>query len=535
MIEQFFASLSKRQTMLLLTAVTFGGNESVECFEHLPDEEKEILKHRAKGLLEIPREQRIPVLVQEIKRIITARRKQLGSAEPVRLAKVLAGERPALVEVILKALPATLADAVRGNLPPRTPVKLKREVRQDVLSIVRWKLEDALKAATPQVGLFKFSDLLTLQQRELLTICDRMGARALATAFAGLPEDEQGKVFGALPPDQKALAQRASEAGRERRLTEGDSRTVLEMYGAVENPSVGMRSAGAQRLARACLAHSQDFAVKLIERHSGELGKLLSRWVKEERSRPIRGDGGRADIVEQMERLAQKGVIDRPMRLPPPPMARPHQLQPGGVGQALAVPPLRKSVVMPPLAGTTNQRAHERAPAERAPVERAPVERAPVERAPVERAPVERAPMERGPVPERPAPAGRTGPRPRRDFMAERNARAAGAASSRLPQRPTGSVSRAMDPRVPSTGDPRNRPRSTGQFASRVLRDGKPMERQDVGARQLPGLKGKAMTSPALQPIPRRRDRGPSPSKSGKVVSGLHLEGGKGDKDRGDD
>src|SRR4051812_2062218 len=146
--------------MLLLTAVTFGGNDSVEAFEHLPDEEKEILQHRAKGLLEIPRDKRIPLLVQEIKRLITMRRRQLGSADPVRLAKVLGGERAALVEVVLRALPSPIADAVRHDLPPqRAPVKLKREVRQDVLSIIRWKLEDALKTSTPQVGLFKFSDL----------------------------------------------------------------------------------------------------------------------------------------------------------------------------------------------------------------------------------------------------------------------------------------------------------------------------------------------------------------------------------------
>jgi flagellar motor switch protein FliG len=492
LVEQFFASLSKRQTMLLLTSVTFGGNESVECFEHLPDEDKELLTHRAKGLLEIPRDKRIPVLVAEIKRIITARRKQLGSAEPQRLAKVLSGERGALIEVVLKALPETLAEAVRKDLGPRTPVKLKREVRQDVLSIVRWKLEDALKAATPKVGLFKFSDLLTLQQRELLTICDRMGARALATALAGLTDEEQAKLFGALPPDQRSLAQRASEGGKARKLTEGDSRTVLEMYGAMENPSAGMRSAGAQRLARACIAHGADFAVKLIERHPGELGKLLSRWVKEERNRPIRGDGGRADIVEQMERLAQKGVIDRPMRLPPPPMA---QRAPGG-GAVLAAMPARKSLVMQPL-GTSNQRA-----------------------------------LDRGPVPQKPSAPRRSGsasPKPRRDFMAERNARAAGVVSSRVPG---GERSGSVDPRLKASAEPS----VSNSQPVRVLRDGKPMERQDMGARAVPGLTGKAMTSPALQPIPRRKDR--PGGRSGRGVSGFYRpspvlkgEGGDGNEE----
>ncbi len=485
MVEQFFASLTKRQTMLLLTAVTFGGNESVEAFEHLPDEESEILKHRAKGLLEIPRDKRIPLLVQEIKRLITARRKQLGSGEPARLAKVLEHERSALVEVILKALPVTLAVAVRKDLPQRTPVKLKREVRQDILSIVRWKLEDALKEASPKVGLFKFSDLLTLQQRDLLTICDRMGARALATAFAGLPDDDQQKLFTALPPDQRSLAQRASEAGKTRKLTEGDSRTVLEMYGAMENPSAGMRSAGAQRLARACLAQGQEFAIKLIDRHPGELGKLLSKWVKEERNRPLRGDGGRGDIVEQMERLAQRGILDRPMRLPPPPNApQPPPRQPSHPGQVLAPVPQRKSMLLP-LGGTSVQRGLDRG---------------------------------QGPVPQqgqggqRGSGMRKTGPRPRRDFMAERNARMAGAASSRLQKSYDPSVKAAADPRVKAVSDPR----SPGQ--SKVLRDGKPMPRVESEVRQMPGEKRKAVTSPALVPIPRRKEK----QGSGRVVSGFY-------------
>lgn len=489
MVEQFFASLTKRQTMLLLTAVTFGGNESVEAFDHLPDEEGEILKHRARGLLEIPRDKRIPLLVQEIKRLITARRKQLGSGEPARLAKVLAGERSALVEVILKALPVSLAVAVRRDLPQRAPVKLKREVRQDILSIVRWKLEDALKEASPKVGLFKFSDLLTLQQRDLLTICDRMGARALATAFAGLNEEDQQKLFNALPPDQKSLAQRAAEAGKARKLTEGDSRTVLEMYGAIENPSAGLRSAGAQRLARACIAQGQDFAIKLLDRHPGELGKLLTKWVKEERHRPIRADGGRADIVEQMERLAHRGVLDRPVRLPPPPNAPVVQPPPkpqSHPGQVLAPPPQRKSVLLP-LGGTSVQRG-----------------------------------LDRGPVPERgqgsPRGSGlrKTGPRPRRDFMAERNARMAGAASSRLNRSHDPSV-KAMDPRIRAVTDPRGGPSNPPQ-QSRVLRDGKPMQRVESEVRQLPGVKGKAVTSPALVPIPKRKDR----QASGRQVSGFY-------------
>src|SRR5437764_323728 len=105
-MEQYFASLSKRQSMLLLTTLTFGGGDSVEVFEHLPDDDAALLKHRAAMLQQIPRDKRVPFLVQEIKRLVTARRKQLAAADPQRLAQVLQKERGSTIEVVLRALPS---------------------------------------------------------------------------------------------------------------------------------------------------------------------------------------------------------------------------------------------------------------------------------------------------------------------------------------------------------------------------------------------------------------------------------------------
>jgi hypothetical protein len=146
-----------------------------------------------------------------------------------------------------------------------------------------------------------------------------MGARSLATALAGLADEAREAFHQKLPPDQKALALHATEAGKSRKLTAEDSTKVLQIYGADKNPRQGLRSAGAQRLARAAVAQGVDVANRLVEKHHNELGRMLSRWIKEEKGRPVRGDGGRGDIVEQLERLSQRGVIDRPMRLPPPP------------------------------------------------------------------------------------------------------------------------------------------------------------------------------------------------------------------------
>ncbi|HEX4621639.1 MAG TPA: hypothetical protein VH208_08735, partial [Myxococcaceae bacterium] len=136
-MEEHFSALSKRQTMLLLTALTYGQQDAVQDFDHLPAEEGEVLKHRAQEILQIPREKRIPLLVNEIKKLITARRGALWGADPERLTALLQKERPALTEVVLRALPAVLAEQIRKKLPPMK-VKLTRDVRPEILNIIRW-------------------------------------------------------------------------------------------------------------------------------------------------------------------------------------------------------------------------------------------------------------------------------------------------------------------------------------------------------------------------------------------------------------
>ena len=460
--------------MLLLTSLAFGGSEAVAAYEHLDQGEEELLKHRAAGVLQIPREKRIPLLVQEIKRLVTQRRRQLASADPKRLAVLLKKERSTVVEVVLGALASDLANAVRAEMGNPAPVKLLRDVKPEVLSIVRWKLEDAMRSNAPQVGSFRFTDLTMMQQREILAVADRMGARVLATAVAGLPDEDQKAFLAKLPPDQRVLAARAAEAGAARRLTGKDAKLVLEMHGALENPSQGMRSAGVQRIIRACYAQSPDFAQRFAERHQGEIGKLLNRWLREEKGKPVKGDGGRLDIVEQLERLAQKGIVDRPMRLPPP-------MKAPAPPPALRAPPGSSSPASSPakLLGPPGSAAPS-----------SPQSKVLV-------APPQRRPT--GSVPQAAAlpPAPRSKPiadgGPRRDLMADREARRAGAAGSGV---------------VPSL-QPGTRPTDSQVRAQRVLRDGKPLANDPLET-QPP----KRSASSPVQAIPRRKDVAASSSGS---------------------
>ncbi|MBN1208443.1 MAG: hypothetical protein JXB05_26520, partial [Myxococcaceae bacterium] len=340
-MDQFFTSLNKRQAMLLLTAVTFGGQEGVAALEHLADDEGEVLRHRAQEIIQIPREKRLPLLVQEIKRLVKDRRGQLWSAEPEKLAALILRERGALAEVVLRALPSVLAEAVRAHLPQRS-VKLTREVRPQVLDIIRWKLEERLsRSAGGQVS-FKFTDVLQLPPRELYTVCDRLGARVLGPALAGLPEEQREAIFTQLPPDMRQLAAKAVQANAPRKLPEEDAKEQLGVHDGLKNLAFAIRSAGAQRLARACVAQSAEFAARMLERHRGEFGSLLAKWVRDERSKPVSRttDGGRADIVADLERLAARGLIERPVRLTP---QRPALNPPPGRGAPpnREVPPAR--------------------------------------------------------------------------------------------------------------------------------------------------------------------------------------------------
>ena len=478
-MEHFFTSLSKRQTMLLLTAVTFGGSGSQASLDFLPEEEADLLKHRAQEMLQIPREKRIPLLVQEIKRLVNARRGQLWAADPEKLAEVLRNERPVLVEVLLKAFPSVLAEAVRAHLP-KHHVRMSRDPRPEVLGLLRWKLEEVLARMGSPHAHFKFSDVLRLQSRELLTLVDSIGARSLGPALAGLLDEERDKLLGALMPDHRQLAQKASaqslEAGR--RLEEKDSKEALEPHGLSSAPAGVVRSAGVQRLARACLAQSSEFAALLLEKYPGEFGRLVARWVRDERARAVhRGDGGRAEFVHGMERLEELGLVTKPIRLSPPKPALP--APPGKVGPG-QVP-----------------RGGGRAPdgGGRGPI--------------VGGAAARSADARRGP--------GLPAPAPPRDWVAERNARRAGIPVPRREEAPGRGA--------PTSPKPSRRVDPTGPIPRGATEP--PRSHASPSTTRPPALKRGATgheTSVA------RRPKGPG--QNAEPVSGERPPGGRGDDER---
>lgn len=363
--DSFFTNLTKRQSMLLLTAVTFGGGEGVAALEHLGDDEVELLRERAAQLMEVPREKRIPFLVQEMKRLVVGRKGgDLRGADPEQVAQALRGERPALAEVILRALPAQLAEAVRNELPPAR-VKLARELKPEILQVIRWHFEKRLERLTPRQASFLFADVLQLTAKDLLTFSDHLGADDLGPALAGVEASRREELLKALTAEQRTLAAKAATASAARKLPPEQAEAALAEI-AGDDPRHLVRRAGLRRLVRACLAESPEFASRLAERHRDELGRLLVAAIRSERAvgRSRNAERLKVDVIARLEALCERGLVERPVRLLSPRKALLSRMGTEDLGAPAGPRPSAERPAAPAAQAAPPRRTHERPPRE---------------------------------------------------------------------------------------------------------------------------------------------------------------------------
>jgi hypothetical protein len=313
-MEALLSALTKRQAMLLLTAVTYSGQDAALAFDHLSDDEAEVLKHRVKLLMQIAAADRVPLLVGEMRKLLSSKASHLWTVEPGALARVLKHERPALVDALLRALPSAVATPIRELLPSRS-VMARKAIKPEVLNVVHMKLEELLRREAPKRRTFRFSDLRHLSVREVLTLTDRLGVRALGPVLAALDEAALDGFLGQLPPELRSLAAAAAKAAGARKLPPERAAAAIASHGEGLSAPELVRSAGAHKVVRAALAQSPEFCVDLLERNQGHLGAVFLRWFREEKGMTLqRGDGGRTEAVMELEALAEQGLVDPPLR-----------------------------------------------------------------------------------------------------------------------------------------------------------------------------------------------------------------------------
>lgn len=336
-MDELLAGLSKQQAMLLLTAVAFGGQGSLQALEHLPEEEELLLKERARAILQIPRERRVPYLVQGIKRLVASQRTDwFQGTSAAHVAAALQGERASVVEVLLRALPAEIARDARLALR-RAPVRLSRDLRPALLAAIRWRFEEKL-ARTPAPPALTLADLARLSAPELASLCDALGARCLAAALAIAGGAERAGCLARLSPEQREAVERAELSGP--RTERAVARRWLDQVLAARDAERAVREMGLGRLASACLSTLASLAGEVEGALDNDLRRALGSLVDKERARP-QGDGDtcRREVLSELQALAARRAVEAGAEsraadasaggLHPPATAQGSQLAPG--------------------------------------------------------------------------------------------------------------------------------------------------------------------------------------------------------------
>ena len=324
MLGRLLYPLDRREQTLLLTLLSFAGSGAGELFAHLPDDEAARLAEKAKKLEEIPKEKRVPLMIRELKQLMTFRAtKGLEGVEPSWLTAGFKGESPRIVAVTLMHMPTSIArqitqrlpEAVRRAMPPREELK---EVPIDVIKLVRARF-DAKFAAMPAEGEmidFAFRDLVVLDAKELVTLVRQVGADELACAFLAAGKRALAELLARLPPaDAEELMAAVKRAAAEDQMEVKAAQAFLgKVLGNFHNTDELFQKAGLYRLARALSLDDGTSVRQLAQRYPRAHGRLLTEYLAKVREREPLPDEQVMRLRDQVLRvvinLSRRGKID---------------------------------------------------------------------------------------------------------------------------------------------------------------------------------------------------------------------------------
>jgi hypothetical protein len=322
-MHPFFASLSDRETMLLLTTLTVGGSEDVAIFQYLPADAQQRLQERANALLAIESKKRVDFMVHEIKQAISFEGlRGIERVDPSWILHGLKGESARVVATVLISLPTPtvrsvlkrLPAGIRKKLPPkdeveRIPVELVRAVRQIFESRF-----SAMPQPTPRG--FAFRDVIQLERTEIYRLMRELGLVELGQAFAAVGKLALAELCRRLPRDKaEELILSVKNASRvDMPDIKSAQRFLSRVVVSFEDTEVFFEKSGLWRLAKAALLEEREFHNGFRQRLPREAGQLLISYmekasemeelVEEERLRRLQDT-----ILLHIRDMAKRGAI----------------------------------------------------------------------------------------------------------------------------------------------------------------------------------------------------------------------------------
>jgi hypothetical protein len=323
MLGRLLHPLDRRQQTLLLTLMSFAGSGAGELMALLPDDEQAMMRQKAGTLEEIPKEKRVPLMVRELKQLMTFRAlKGLEGVEPSWLSSGFKGESPRTIAVVLMHMPssisrqiiARLPEAVRNALPVREEL---RGVPMEVIKLVRARF-DAKFATMPlerDLQDLAFGDIVLLNAKELVTLVRHMGADELACAFLAAGKRALAELLGKLPPDdaEELIAAVKRTDGKDQMEIKAAQAFLGRILGNFHNTDELFQKAGLYRLARAIVVEDALTIRQLTQRFPRAHGRLLGEYLERVRERPS-GDAQlvrlRDAVLDVVVNLSRRGKIE---------------------------------------------------------------------------------------------------------------------------------------------------------------------------------------------------------------------------------
>ncbi|MBI2571520.1 MAG: hypothetical protein HYV63_31305 [Candidatus Schekmanbacteria bacterium] len=198
--------LSRRRAATLLFAVLFEGDRAKSLVELLPEREAAIVKEHVKRLLDVPKDRRPSVLLQEIRRLANpGSRAFLEEFHPSWIAHLLRSEPDMVRAAVLAVLPHLGGN---GELPP--PAVSVANLPAEICELIRGDFAGKFPTWLSELSTtsFDFDAIMgvSLSMRERL-VTD-VGMQHLAIALRGVEKADLARFLRRLSaPEQRDLLQ----------------------------------------------------------------------------------------------------------------------------------------------------------------------------------------------------------------------------------------------------------------------------------------------------------------------------------------
>ncbi len=321
-MHPFFEPLDSRETMLLLTTL-MAGSEETAAFRHLPADTRARVQQKADALLALPSEKRVPFMVQQLKQLIGFRGlRGVEKVDPSWILHGLRGESARVVACVLITLPPPTVRSVLKRLPPGIRKKLppKNEIKgvpPELVEAVRQIFESRFhEMPEPSPKGFAYRDVVQLEKTDLFRLMRDLGLIELGQAFVAVGKMALAELCRRLPRDKAEeliLAVRSASLidvpdikNAQRFL----SRVVVNFTDSEEF----FQKAGLWRMAKASLIEDDAFREGFRQRLPRDAGQLFFTYMEKageiEELSPEMLQRLQDSVLMRIRELSKQGAIE---------------------------------------------------------------------------------------------------------------------------------------------------------------------------------------------------------------------------------